>query len=440
MINQTEAKNWFQNQFARFESALNGQKSGVTHALRRDAMARFQASEFPTMRHEEWKYTNLESLFTHGLHLASPADSASHALDIRDDLTLDTEAYTVVFVNGYYDAKRSTINAPEKGLQIRLLSQCSDEEKAGILRALATETDESVFNTMHMALVSDGVVIDVAGGAVIGKPVHIQYFTVAEESAPMTQPLTLIRVEKNAQCTVIEDYKTVGEKPFLTNARTEIIVAENAVVDHARIQNESVKGYHISLTRLRQARSSNFMTTNITFGAALSRNLTIAHLDGEGIESTLNGLYMPKGRQHTDNRTIIHHAKPHCNSHELYKGIMDDHATAVFNGKIFVHPDAQKTDAKQSNNNLLLSKDATINTKPQLEIFADDVKCTHGATIGRLEEKGMFYLRSRGIGYDEARSIMTLAFAEDIVSRIRHTALRKRLDTMLHERLNMKFE
>jgi Fe-S cluster assembly protein SufD len=251
----------------------------------------------------------------------------------------------------------------------------------------------------------------------------------------MSHPRTLIVAGVNSQATIVESYVSLEdtEKPaaFFTNAVTEAVLAENAVIDHYKIQRESGKAFHIATFQVQQGRSSNFSSHSIALGGSLARNEVNAVLDAEGCECTLNGLYMAGGRQLMDNHTRIDHAKPHGTSHELYKGILDDTARGVFNGKICVHQDAQKTDAKQTNRTLLLSDDAVINTKPQLEIFADDVKCTHGASIGQLAEEAIFYLRSRGIDKEDARSLLTFAFANDIIGRIKIEPIRAQLEKIL---------
>jgi Fe-S cluster assembly protein SufD len=239
----------------------------------------------------------------------------------------------------------------------------------------------------------------------------------------------------NSQATIVETYVGLEEversEACFTNAVTELVLAENAVVAHYKIQRESKTAFHMATLQVQQDRSSNFSSHNIALGGSLARNDVNIVLDAEGCECTLNGLYMAGGRQLIDNHTRIDHAKPHCTSHELYKGILDDQARGVFNGKIYVHQDAQKTDAKQTNRTLLLSEDAVINTKPQLEIFADDVKCTHGASIGQLAEEAIFYLRSRGIGKEDARSLLTFAFANDIIGRIKLEPIRVQLEKTL---------
>jgi Fe-S cluster assembly protein SufD len=241
---------------------------------------------------------------------------------------------------------------------------------------------------------------------------------------------SLFILGENSQATIAEQFGGLGV-PYFTNAVTEIVLGEGAILDHYKVQEENDRAFHIASTHVHQQKASNFSTHYIGLGGALVRNEVHVRLDAEGCEATVNGLYMASGTQHMDNFTVIDHAKPHCASHELYKGILDGKAHGVFNGKIFVRQDAQKTDAKQTNQTLLLSDDATINTKPQLEIFADDVKCTHGATVGQLAADAIFYLRSRGIGEREARSLLTFAFANDIVSRIKVEPIRRRLEERL---------
>src|SRR5262249_35960865 len=237
------------------------------------------------------------------------------------------------------------------------------------------------------------------------------YSTTGEPA--VAHPRSLVVAGTSSQLTLVETYAGRDGEVYFTNAVTEVVAGENAVLDHYKVQRESRAAFHVATTQVRQARSSNFSSHFIGLGGGLVRNEVRALLDAEGCECTVNGLYVAGGRQHADNHTVIDHARPHCASHELYKGILDGHAHGVFNGKIFVREDAQKTDAKQTNQTLLLSDDAVINTKPQLEIYADDVKCTHGATVGQLDAESLFYLRARGIGLDEARSLLIFAFAND---------------------------
>ena len=287
------------------------------------------------------------------------------------------------------------------------------------------------FVALNTAFIRDGAVVIIPEGAVVEEPIHLLFFSTTAGEPTVSHPRVLIVAGRNSRATVIESYLGPAGHIYFTNAVTEVVLAENARLDHYKVQHESDEAFHIATMQVRLERDSNFSSHAITLGAALGRNEVNAYLNATGCECTLNGLYLAAGQQVVDNHTRIDHAQPHCASHELYKGILDDEARGVFNGKIYVHQDAQKTDAKQTNKTLLLSQDAVINTKPQLEIFADDVKCTHGATIGQLDDESLFYLRSRGIGVEEARAILTFAFANDIIRRIAVAPLRARLEDHL---------
>ena len=252
----------------------------------------------------------------------------------------------------------------------------------------------------------------------------------------MAHPRLLVLAGENSQVRLVESYAGLGgDGRYLTNAVTEVVGGENSVIDHYKLLLDSFQAFHIAATHIRLARSANFSSHSVTLGGGIVRNDIGVVLDGEGINCTLNGLYLANDRRLVDNHTTIHHARPHCCSHELYKGILDGQAHAVFNGKIVVAIDAQKTDAKQTNKTLLLSEDAQINTKPELEIFADDVKCTHGATVGQLDEDALFYLRSRGLGFDQARNMLIHAFASDLLNRITVKPIRAKLEAVLLEQL-----
>jgi Fe-S cluster assembly protein SufD len=266
---------------------------------------------------------------------------------------------------------------------------------------------------------------------ILETPIHLVFVTTAAGEGTVSHPRNLVVAGVGSQATVVESYLGLEEELYFTNAVSEIAAGERAVLDHYKVQHESREAFHVANLQVHQEQASKFSTHYLGFGGALVRNEVRAALEGEGCECTINGLYMAGDRQHLDNHTVIDHAKPHCASHELYKGILDGKAHGVFNGKIFVRQDAQKTDAKQTNKTLLLSDDAVINTKPQLEIYADDVKCTHGATVGQLDADAIFYLRSRGIGREAARSLLTFAFANDIISRVKVEPIRARLEQTL---------
>ena len=270
----------------------------------------------------------------------------------------------------------------------------------------------------------------------VEEPIHLLFLSHDEKTGPkVCHPRVLVLAEANSQAQILESYASLGEGVSFTNAVTELVAEENAFVDHYKLQRESLEAFHISTVQVQLGRSANVSTQCISLGGSLVRNHVNAVLGGEGGEATLNGFYLVNGRQHVDNHTSIDHAKPHCNSHELYKGILDGEARGVFNGRIVVRPDAQKTDSKQTNKNLILSEEALVNTNPQLEIYADDVKCTHGATIGQLDAEAVFYLRSRGIDLESARHLLTYAFAGDFIHRLKIEPLRVALETSLFARL-----
>jgi Fe-S cluster assembly protein SufD len=332
------------------------------------------------------------------------------------------DALRLLFVNGRFVQALSNV-ASVPGLTIGSLADGNAEPSA--LAHIAADQD-SVFTALNTSFLDDGAYLLVAEGAVIERPIEIIYFSQPADKPLVTHPRTLLIVGKNAQATVIERYQGGGN--YFTNAVTEIALAEGAIVDHVKMQQESTTAYHIANTQIVQAARSTFTSHYVALGGALVRNEVRVRFDGEHAESTVNGLYLAKGTQHLDNFTVIDHAKPNCASHELYKGILADKSHGVFNGKIFVRKDAQKTDAKQTNKVLLLSDDATIDTKPQLEIFADDVKCTHGAAVGQLDEEAMFYLQARGLTRIEARDMLLHAFAGEVLDGLKIPALRDQIE------------
>ena len=405
----------FTNLFAPFDRAGAAPKY---QALRQSARARFQALPLPTARSEDWRFTSIAPL------VETPFELPEHAPTLDARLPPPTGALWLVFVNGRF-AKSLSAPVPS-GVQVGSLVDATGDLAA--LGQVAVDKD-STFTALNTSFLSDGAYVIVPDGKVLEQPIEVIYLAHPGGKPTITHPRTLIAVGKNAQATIIERY--LGEGVYFTNAVTEIALAESAIVDHVKVQQESAAAYHVANTQIVQAAKSNFTTHYLALGGALVRNEVRVRFDGEHAESTVNGLYLANGKQHLDNFTVIDHAKPNCASHELYKGILDGRSHGVFNGKILVRKDAQKTDAKQTNKVLLLSDDATINTKPQLEIFADDVKCTHGATIGQLDATQLFYLQSRGILLDAARRLLTFAFANDIVNRLKIEALREELETRI---------
>jgi Fe-S cluster assembly protein SufD len=398
--------------------------------IRRAALDRFAHLRFPTTRDEEWRFTNVGPIADtpFGEAAAAPVTRA----DLAPFLVKQLSCTSLVFVNGRFAPQLSSLLPVPRGAQVTSLAGvlASDPGLADPYFTRCAGYEKQAFTALNTAFTEDGAFVYVPARTVVPEPIHLIYFTTTSTPA-VTHPRTIIVVGDNSQVKVVETYAGARGDHYFTNAVTEIVCGERSVAEHYRVQRESFAAYHVSSTHLYLEKASTFSQQNIVFGGAIVRNDVGAVLDAEGIECTLNGLYLGNGRRLIDNHTAIDHAKPHCASHEIYKGMLDDHARGVFNGKIFVREDAQKTDAKQTNQVLLLSDDATINTKPQLEIYADDVKCTHGATVGQLDEESLFYLRARGIGREQARAILVHAFASDIIDRVTIEPLRAALEDAL---------
>lgn len=423
-----------------FERSIQDAAGSPLVELRRAAMRRFLEIGFPHRRDEEWRFTDIRSITDLPYSLAPyevgterPAvDPASLGPAYFAELT----GHRLVFVNGRFVPELSKIEELPAGVLIGSIAQVlqSDPELALRLLSVPPVWGVNAFSLLNEAFLEDGTFIFLPRNAVVEVPVVLVNIANPDASVDtVSHPRTLVIAEANSQMTLVESYIGLPGKEgaSFTNAVTDIFVDENAQIDHYKVNQEELSAYHIATTRIELQKSANFTSHSITMGGKVVRNDINAGLRGEGIECTLNGLYVGRGTQIIDNHTAIDHAMPHCNSHEVYKGILDDRARGVFNGKIYVRQDAQKTDAKQTNKTLLLSSDATINTKPQLEILADDVRCTHGATVGQLSNEALFYLRSRGIGVEQARAMLTFAFANDIVNRIKVEPVRAELERAL---------
>jgi Fe-S cluster assembly protein SufD len=405
---------------------------------------------FPTVRNEEWRFTSVSQIAGADLSPA-PASTALEASRLETFLYADAP-HRLVFVNGRFVPALSRTSGLADGVRFGSLAQAtastsseaSDTSDVARLLGLQVDIDRRAFAALNSAFAADGAYVSVPEGVVLDAPLQLLFISTAPAGSQVptgtmgtmtTHPRTLIVLEDNSQSQIVETYVGLPGQKYFTNAVTEVVVGENAVLDHYKVQEESVEAFHVASMHVRAARSANFSSHSFALGGKLVRNDVIATLAGAGAECTLNGLYLADGERLVDNHTTIDHAEPHCPSHEIYKGIIGGKARAIFNGKIIVRQDAQKTDAKQTNRALLLSDDATINTKPQLEIFADDVKCTHGAAIGQLDEDALFYLRARGLTLQEARDMLIHAFAGDILDRVKIEPLRQALETELYAQL-----
>ena len=468
-LKETEAV--YLSSFSEIEERLAGTAPSWLHGIRKAAIESFAEKGFPTTRQEEWRNTNVAPIAAVPFQPAVTSLERGHSFAslrtgsartpagrmpavLIDQLPLaDLGCPRLVFINGSFSKQLSTLEALPKDVKAGSLAEALAGGGKTLERHLtryAADYREHAFVALNTAFLAGGAFLEIPKGVVLEKPIYLLYVSEASGLPMVAYPRNLIIAGRESQATIIEGYVGMEAAPlveppgagtladegvYFTNAVSEIALGEGAVIEYQRIQQESERAFHFGRLQFHQERSSSLATHSIAFGGALVREEVKAVLDGEGAEATLNGLYVVGGRQHIDNQTTLDHAQPHCSSREVYKGILDGESAAVFNGKIIVRKDAQKTDSKQSNKNLLLSEKAIIDTKPALEIYADDVKCTHGATIGQIDPEAVFYLRSRGIGRQEARDLLTYAFANDVLERIKYEPLRERLREGLFARL-----
>ena len=404
-------------------------------AERERAFERFLKHGFPTTRDEDWRFTNVAPIAAEAFGRAGEVTLSSADIAPFTFSGLDAR---IVMLNGRVSKALSSLDALPDGVSVEMLADGeSAGQKAG--RAISGQTSfVGPFADLNTAFFEDVLTIVVRPKAIVTTPIHVLSLTVADGQPVIVLPRLQIHVGEAAQVTIVETYNGLGTARALTSAVTDVHLGPGSVVDHVKVQNEPESSYHIANVAVRLERSSTFTSQALTFGGRISRNDITATLDGEGAECTLNGLYVVTGDSLVDTHTTIDHAKPHCPSHEVYKGILGGRSRAVFNGKILVRPDAQKTDAKQTNRALLLTDDAQVNTKPQLEIFADDVKCTHGAAIGQLDEDAMFYLRARGVDETAARIMLIHAFAGQILDEIKVEAVKSAALHLVDQKLSLE--
>ena len=424
--------------FELFKQNQDNQSDDPIHDLRKTAFNHLLEKGFPTKREEEWRFTDINPILSEGFKLADSDNIANiKKSDIAQLTFKNWSGPMLVFIDGHFAEHLSDMNAGQSGLTINSLDFVLKNDQKSLLDTFVEfETySENAFSALNTAFIKDGAVIKLEKNVIADKPIHLLYISTKQNKPQLINPRNLIYLSENSQAALVESHFNLNDGEYFNNPVTEIRIAENARLNHIRIQNESGMAFHIGSIFVDQKQNSHYFSTSLTFGGKIARNNIYTKLDGEGIESILNGLYMGHGDQLLDNHTFIDHAKPRCESHELYQGILTDNANGVFSGKIMVHPDAQKTDAKQSNNCLLLSDEARINSKPQLEIYADDVRCTHGATVGQLNEEGIFYLRSRGISEQQAKNILTYAFVEQVIEGIGIASVRNYVDDIILNRL-----
>ena len=433
VIAETLVGKGYISEFHDFSQRLSKQASWLI-ALRREGYSEFGEAGFPSTHDEDWRFTNV-----------APIAQTRFAL-LHKDAALNVEELELfgatsfpcrlVFVNGKYSAQLSRTPALPKGVKVGSLAEAITTEDEKVQEQLGRHLNfrRDAFAALNTAFIEDGAYVYVPRSTVVDQPIYALYISTSSAEPVMNHPRNLVIVEENSQATIVEDYVSLHAQagaPAFSNTVTELVAGESAVVSHYMIVRESEQTFNVSTLRIQQGRSSNVATHSLLLGGALIRNNVHPVLAGEGAECLINGLFMANGRQHMDNYMLVEHASPHCDSRQFYNGILNGQSRGVFHGRIIVHKDAQKTDAKQTNRNLLLCDDAQIDTKPQLEIYADDVKCTHGATIGQVDETALFYLRSRGLSEVSAKHLLLQAFANECLDRMHTGPVRDHVERLV---------
>ena len=401
--------------------------------IREQGFQKFSSLGFPTKREEEWRFIDISEITKTNFNLPSPVNTSLSKKKISPYSFGELDCYSLVFIDGQFHPQHSSNTNLPQGVIVDEFSLISENQpliKDHLLRH--SRKDKNAFTALNDAFLNQVAIVHISPKVTLKKPIHLLYLSTDMKDSFAVHPRNVILAENGSNFTVVESYIGMGNNRYLTNSVTDVIVDETASVNHIKIQREGTEAFHVGHLNEIQKKDSSFASISVTVGAKLTRNKINANLEDSGCECILDGLYLGTKNQTIANHTRIDHAMPHCNSHELYKGILDDNSSAVFNGKIYVHPDAQKTDAKQTNRVLLLSDDAKINTKPELEIFADDVKCTHGATVGQLDEEALFYLRSRGIPRRKAHSLLTYAFAAEAIEKVNIAQVKTEIEDILN--------
>lgn len=430
---QTQRLENYLEAFSEFQKLAAGRDLPWLRALRENAFARFCEVGFPTTRDEDWRFTSVSTIAETPFRISR--DRARVSPRDLDSWRMEAAACQLVFVNGRFSAELSSLANLAAGVHVSSLAKQILENPKEIQPYLGAflDTQRDAFSALNTAFSEDGAFIHIRRGTALQAPIHLLFVSAGNGAPLMTHPRNLIVAEEGSQAAIIEDYVSLDSGVAFCNTATELVARENAIVSHYLIEREDTHAFNVSTLRIQQGRSANVASHSLLLGGALVRNNVHPVLAGEGGECLINGLFIGGGHQHLDNYMYVEHASPHCSSRQFYNGILDGHAHGVFHGRIIVHKDAQKTDAKQTNRNLLLSDDAQIDTKPQLEIYADDVKCTHGATIGQIEEDALFYLRSRGVDEGAARKLLLLAFAGECLDRMKEDAVRGFVGNLIND-------
>ena len=427
--------------FMAFENKSSVDLDSKVHELRSKAIDQFEKTGFPNKKDEEWKYTSLNSVLNKDYNLFPSGEKAVELKKVKKYFLHEIESYKIVFIDGVYSSFLS--DTTHEGADICILSSALKQPKYKMVIDHyfgRIASDQTSLTSLNTAFSKEGVFINVPKNAVLPKPIQILYFSTGSEKEVMLQPRNLIIVGENAHAQIYERHQSLSSNAVLTNAVTEIFVGKRGILDMYKIQNDKANTSLIDNTFVQQKDSSIASVNTFTFGGSLVRNNLEYFHEGEHIVSNLNGITVIEGKQHVDNHTLVNHKYENCESHELYKGIYDDKSTGVFNGKVIVEKEAQKTNAFQQNDNILIGDRSSVNTKPQLEIFADDVKCSHGCTIGQLDESALFYMQSRGIPMRQAKGLMLYAFCNEVVEKIKIPALKTRILKLLAKKLKVTLE
>ncbi len=430
-----ELKEKLVSSFMAFEDTVD--VNSPIHDIRTEAIKTFEADGFPTKKQEAWKYTSLNSILKHDYSVFPKHEDALDFKDVKKYFIHDIDSYKIVFIDGKYSSHLS--QTTHDGIDVCLMSAALSKPKYRLVienyfNKIAPKDGLSSLNTAFSA---EGAYIHIPKNKLVEKPIQILHFSTGNEAALMLQPRNLVVVDENSHVQIIERHQSLTDNPVLTNSVTEIFANKRAIVDYYKIQNDRETASLIDSTFINQKQESIAKVHTFSFGGKITRNNLNFYQNGERIDSTMKGITIIGNKQHVDHNTLVHHIEPNCESHQDYKGIFGDSATGVFNGKVLVEKEAQKTDAFQANNNILLSDKATINTKPQLEIFADDVKCSHGCTIGQLDESAMFYLRSRGIPEKEARGLLMFAFSNNVLDSVKIPEIKNRITKIIANKLGV---
>ncbi len=448
MVTQVvKEENQYQAAFQQLQQRTAASGEAWLGRLRESAMDRFEQLGFPSVKEEEWKYTNvapISKLTSKPILGSIDADALATSAKLARFGYREAQGSELVFLNGVLRNNLSSLaSLPVGVVGIDLAEAIADAKYGELIRehlARSADYNANAFTALNTAFVSSGAFILIRKGSELESPLHLNFVADPSDPDPANFPRVLIIAEENCRATVIESYASISDAAYFTNSVVEIVLKDGASLEHYKVQRESVDAYHIATTSADLGSSSSYDSTTITFGAQLSRHDIHIRMANEGAECWVDGLYVVSSDQHTDTHSVIDHQQPHCTSHQLYKGILDGKSRAVFNGKIFVRHGAQKTDAMQTNKNLLLSNEARVDTKPQLEILADDVKCAHGAAVGQIDEDELFYLATRGIHPDLAKNLLTYGFAEEVIGKIKVDSIRAQLDEAVLNRINARLE